>query len=61
MTGTRLEKGDIAPAFTLSDQDGSPVSLADFAGTKTIVYFYPPHPPPAARRRPATSATTSTL
>ncbi|NEM90813.1 thioredoxin-dependent thiol peroxidase [Galbitalea soli] len=41
MTGTRLEKGDIAPAFTLSDQDGSPVSLADFAGTKTIVYFYP--------------------
>nr|WP_194241499.1 thioredoxin-dependent thiol peroxidase [Galbitalea soli] len=36
-----MEKGDIAPAFTLSDQDGSPVSLADFAGTKTIVYFYP--------------------
>jgi thioredoxin-dependent peroxiredoxin len=41
MTGTRLEVGDTAPAFTLDDQDGSPVSLSDFAGKKTIVYFYP--------------------
>jgi peroxiredoxin Q/BCP len=41
MTGTRLEVGDAAPAFTLKDQDGAPVSLADFAGRKTIVYFYP--------------------
>jgi peroxiredoxin Q/BCP len=41
MTGTRLEAGDTAPAFTLPDQDGEPVSLADFAGKNTIVYFYP--------------------
>ena len=41
MTGTRLEVGDTAPAFTLPDQDGKPVSLADFAGKNTIVYFYP--------------------
>ena len=41
MTDTRLEVGDTAPTFTLSDQDGSPVSLGDFAGKKTIVYFYP--------------------
>ncbi len=41
MAETRLEAGDIAPAFTLEDQDGSPVSLGDFAGKKTIVYFYP--------------------
>jgi peroxiredoxin Q/BCP len=41
MTGTRLEAGDTAPAFTLPDQDGKPVSLADFAGKNTIVYFYP--------------------
>jgi peroxiredoxin Q/BCP len=41
MTGTRLEAGDTAPAFTLPDQDGAPVSLADFAGTNTVVYFYP--------------------
>jgi peroxiredoxin Q/BCP len=41
MTGIRLEAGDTAPAFTLDDQDGHPVSLSDFSGTKTIVYFYP--------------------
>jgi thioredoxin-dependent peroxiredoxin len=41
MTGTRLEVGDTAPAFTLEDQDGASVSLSDFAGTNTIVYFYP--------------------
>src|ERR1700710_2617367 len=41
MTGTRLEAGDTAPIFTLPDQDGKPVSLADFAGKNTIVYFYP--------------------
>ena len=37
----RLEKGDAAPAFTLPDQDGAPVSLGDFAGQNVIVYFYP--------------------
>lgn len=37
----RLETGAQAPDFTLNDQDGSSVSLADFAGQKTIVYFYP--------------------
>jgi peroxiredoxin Q/BCP len=41
MPGTKLEAGEIAPAFTLEDQDGASVSLGDFAGTKTIVYFYP--------------------
>jgi peroxiredoxin Q/BCP len=41
MTDTRLEVGDTAPDFTLPDQDGKPVSLSDFAGENTIVYFYP--------------------
>jgi peroxiredoxin Q/BCP len=41
MTETRLEVGDTAPDFTLPDQDGRPVSLRDFAGKNTIVYFYP--------------------
>jgi peroxiredoxin Q/BCP len=41
MTGRRLEAGAAAPVFTLPDQDGKPVSLADFAGKNTIVYFYP--------------------
>ena len=38
---TRLATGDTAPAFTLTDQDGASVSLADFAGQKVVVYFYP--------------------
>ncbi|GIT81075.1 peroxiredoxin [Leifsonia sp. LS1] len=41
MTDVRLEAGRPAPAFTLTDQDGSPVSLSDYAGKNVIVYFYP--------------------
>ena len=37
----RLEAGDVAPAFSLPNADGNTVSLADFAGRKVIVYFYP--------------------
>ncbi len=36
-----LEKGTKAPAFTLKDQDGNKVSLKDFLGKKTAIYFYP--------------------
>jgi peroxiredoxin Q/BCP len=36
------EEGKPAPAFTLPDQDGKQVSLADFAGKQAVVlYFYP--------------------
>ncbi len=38
---TQLKPGDTAPAFTLLDADQRPVSLADFAGGRVIVYFYP--------------------
>ncbi|MEE4022618.1 thioredoxin-dependent thiol peroxidase [Gordonia sp. PKS22-38] len=38
---TRLSVGDPAPTFTLSDAADNPVSLADYAGRKVIVYFYP--------------------
>ena len=37
----RLEAGDAAPGFTLPDQDENPVSLADYAGSPVVVYFYP--------------------
>lgn len=37
----RLDKGAVAPAFTLTDADGNEVSLSDFAGRRVIVYFYP--------------------
>jgi peroxiredoxin Q/BCP len=31
----------LAPAFTLSDQDGRPHSLKDHAGRRLIIFFYP--------------------
>jgi peroxiredoxin Q/BCP len=36
-----IDAGGPAPDFTLDDQDGSPVSLADQRGRWTLVYFYP--------------------
>jgi thioredoxin-dependent peroxiredoxin len=36
-----LDEGTPAPAFTLPDQDGNEVSLADFAGRTVVLYFYP--------------------
>ena len=37
----KLEPGEAAPSFTLPDADGKPVSLADYAGQKVVLYFYP--------------------
>jgi peroxiredoxin Q/BCP len=37
----RLSPGDTAPAFTLEDADGKPVSLSDFLGRKVVLYVYP--------------------
>ena len=36
-----VEVGDKAPAFTLVDQSGQKVKLADFKGRKVLMYFYP--------------------
>ena len=36
-----LKQGDKAPDFTLLDQHGEPVSIADYKGRKVLVYFYP--------------------
>jgi peroxiredoxin Q/BCP len=36
-----IEPGGPAPDFTLNDQDGNPVSLADQRGRCALVYFYP--------------------
>mgnify|MGYP000929295518 CR=1 FL=1 len=38
---THLKPGDKAPNFSAKDQNGKIVSLADFAGKKLILYFYP--------------------
>ncbi len=37
----RLTQGSTAPSFTLPDQDGQDVSLADHRGKAVILYFYP--------------------
>jgi peroxiredoxin Q/BCP len=36
-----LKEGDKAPAFKGKDQNGNPVSLADYKGKKVVLYFYP--------------------
>lgn len=36
-----LPEGAQAPAFVLSDQDGTPRALADYAGSWVLLYFYP--------------------
>jgi thioredoxin-dependent peroxiredoxin len=35
------KKGDKAPDFVLSDQDGNEVRLSDLQGRKVVLYFYP--------------------
>jgi thioredoxin-dependent peroxiredoxin len=36
-----LKPGGTAPAFTLMNQDGKKVRLADFKGKKLLLFFYP--------------------
>ncbi|GIH70592.1 thioredoxin-dependent thiol peroxidase [Sphaerimonospora thailandensis] len=38
---SRLEIGDAAPDFTLTDADENEVSLESFRGRRVILYFYP--------------------
>jgi len=44
-----LKIGDKAPSFSLKDQDGKTVSLADFKSRKLLVYLYPRTPSPTRR------------
>ena len=37
----KLQVGDKAPAFSLTDADGKKVTLSSFAGSKVVLYFYP--------------------
>jgi thioredoxin-dependent peroxiredoxin len=36
-----LTEGDKAPSFSLKDQNGKTVKLADFKGQPVVLYFYP--------------------
>lgn len=46
-----LEVGMKAPGFTLQDQDGREVSLADYRGKKVVLYFYPKDSTPGCTRQ----------
>ena len=46
-----LEVGMKAPDFTLPDKDGKLVSLADFAGKRVVLYFYPRDNTPGCTRQ----------
>ena len=46
-----LEVGMKAPAFTLPDKDGNPVSLSDYLGKKVVLYFYPRDNTPGCTRQ----------
>ncbi len=48
--GNWIEPGQRAPAFTLTDDDGSPVRLADLQGQPVVVYFYPRDDTPGCTR-----------
>jgi peroxiredoxin Q/BCP len=43
--------GDKAPDFTLADSSGAQVSLADFAGRRVVLYFYPKDNTPGCTRQ----------
>ena len=49
-----IEEGKNAPAFTLPDQNGEMVSLADQAGKYVIVYFYPKDNTPGCTKEACT-------
>lgn len=35
-----IKEGDNAPDFTLPDEQGTPVRLADFRGKRVVLWFY---------------------
>jgi peroxiredoxin Q/BCP len=37
----KVNVGDVAPDFTLPDQDGKPVSLSSLKGKVVVLFFYP--------------------
>ena len=46
-----LNKGDLAPNFTLCDKDGREHSLSDFRGKRVVLYFYPRDNTPGCTRQ----------
>ena len=51
-----LKEGDKAPDFSLPASTGETISLADLAGKKVVVYFYPKDNTPGCTTERAPSA-----
>ena len=50
----QLKIGQKAPAFSLPNQDGKLVRLADFKGKKVVLYFYPKDDTPGCTKESCT-------
>ncbi len=46
-----LQKGDLAPDFTLTSSSGDTVRLSDFRGQRVILFFYPRATTPGCTRQ----------
>jgi len=50
-----LLEGEVAPAFTLTSNDGRTISLADYKGKKNVIlYFYPKDDTPGCTKQACT-------
>lgn len=50
--GSSLQKGDVAPDFTLTTLDGKEVSLSDYRGKKVLLNFWATWCPPCKAEMP---------
>jgi peroxiredoxin Q/BCP len=46
-----LNEGDVAPDFTVRDEKGNEVKLADFRGERVALYFYPKDDTPGCTKQ----------
>jgi thioredoxin-dependent peroxiredoxin len=46
-----LQPNDMAPDFTLPDQDGNAVTLSELRGRKVVLYFYPKDDTPGCTKQ----------
>lgn len=49
-----LKENDIAPDFTLQDQDGDPHKLSEYRGQRVLLYFYPKDDTPGCTKEACT-------
>eukprot|EP00250_Pteridium_aquilinum_P026484 c33078_g1_i1 orf=66-722(+) len=50
-TVCKVSKGDVAPPFSLKDQNGKTVSLSKFKGKPLVLYFYPADETPGCTKQ----------